>query len=65
MHPLAQWRRDAEPTLKATADQPGVSVTTFHRLEKVDRLPNRDVMARIFRMTCDKVRAGDFFPEAA
>jgi transcriptional regulator with XRE-family HTH domain len=51
-------------TIAAFADALGVSIQAVHRYLNGERLPKREVMARIACVTKGKVQPNDFFEPA-
>ncbi len=62
MHPLTQYRADADVSRDALAKMAGTSRQTIHRIEQWEQSPSLDLVGRLIRATGGAVSADDFLP---
>lgn len=58
---LAEWRRANRMTQQQVADSLGCILTTIARYESGLRMPEPDMMLRIFTLTDGAVQPNDFY----
>ena len=58
---LKKWRKSANLTLVQLAEAVGVSDIAIGRYERGERIPQREIMAKIVRVTDGAVTSTDFY----
>ena len=61
---LSEWRKSADLTIVQLAAAVGVSDMSIGRYERGEHIPQREIMARIVKITDGAVRSTDFYEEA-
>lgn len=64
-HPLGRYLQTAGTPIEEFAARIGVSMQAIYRYLDGERIPARDVMAKIVRATSGSVQPNDFYPVAA